>query len=226
MRILLVEDNQRLAELIRQGIEASGHSVDTVHRMADALHALLAFDFELIVLDLGLPDGDGMQLLRDIRSRNIATPCLVLTARDALHDRVDGLDSGADDYLTKPFAMAELIARLQALSRRPPRLLGKTLANGNIALDLQLHSLDIGGRSVTIPTRELTVLESLLRAPGLRCSRRRLEDKAYGMNAEITPNAIEVLMHRLRKRLEDHGANVVVRTIRGYGYAIENTPGT
>ena len=224
MRLLLVEDNERLAELIRQGVEASGHSVDTVHRMSDALHALLAFEFELVILDLGLPDGDGMQLLRDIRNRNIATPCLVLTARDALHDRVDGLDSGADDYLTKPFAMAELIARLQALSRRPAKLLGNILEHGNVTLDLQQHTLRIAGKVVDATSRELAALDSLLRAPGLRCSRRSLEDKVYGMQAEITPNAIEVLMHRLRRRLEENAANVFIRTHRGYGYVIEKSP--
>ena len=221
MRLLLVEDNQRLADLVRQGVMQSGHTLDIVHTKSAALHAVSHFDYALLILDLGLPDGDGLDLLRHLRRIGIPQPCLILTARDALRDRVVGLDGGADDYLTKPFAMEELVARINALLRRPSRLVGETIHKGNLQLDTRARTVEIDGRLVQLSGKELAALECLVRATAGRCSRERLEDSVYGMDAAVTPNALEVLMHRLRRHLRDAGASVGISAIRGFGYALE-----
>ncbi len=219
MRLLLVEDNQRLAGLIQQVVEQAGHKADVVHHRHAALHALSSFDYALLVLDRGLPDGDGIDLLKQLRHKGIKQPCLMLTARDALRDRVDGLDAGADDYLTKPFANEELVARINALLRRPADLFGASLRRGNVTLELKSRKLDVGGVAVEISAGELAALECLLRAG--RCSRQRLEDGVYGMDVTVTPNALDVLMHRLRKRLATAEASIRIRSVRGFGYVLE-----
>ena len=221
MRLLLVEDNQRLADLIRQGVTQSGHALDTVHTKSAAMHAVSHFDYELLILDLGLPDGDGMELLRHLRKKGMRQPCLILTARDALRDRVRGLDSGADDYLTKPFAMEELVARINALLRRPSQLVNETAQRGNLRIDTRARTVEVADRSVKLSSKEFAALECLVRTANGRCSRQRLEDSVYGMDAAVTPNALEVLMHRLRKQLENAGASVRINAVRGFGYALE-----
>ena len=221
MRLLLVEDNQRLADLIRQGVTRSGHALDVVHTKSAAMHAASHFDYGLLILDLGLPDGDGMELLRYLRRKGMRQPCLILTARDALRDRVQGLDGGADDYLTKPFAMEELVARINALLRRPSDLVGETAQKGNLRIDIRARTAEIAGRSVQLSGKEFTALECLIGTANGRCSRQRLEDSVYGMDAAVTPNALEVLMHRLRKQLQNAGASVRINTVRGFGYALE-----
>ena len=223
MRLLLVEDNPRLAELIREGVSRAGHGVDVVRSRAEARLAWRSFDYALLLLDLGLPDGDGLGLLRELRQGGVTRPCLILTARDALHDRVLGLDSGADDYLTKPFAMEELVARIHALLRRPAALVGEAIVRGRLRLDLRLRRVECEGQAVEMPAGEIAALECLFRAPGGRCSRKHLEDCVYGMDAAVTPNALEVLLHRLRKRLDEAGAGVSIRGLRGYGYVLEVT---
>lgn len=221
MRLLLVEDNKRLADLIREGVIRSGHTVDIVHTRSAAEHAATQFTYELLILDLGLPDGDGMELLRHLRKKGMRQPCLILTARDALRDRVTGLDSGADDYLTKPFAMEELVARINALLRRPSQLVKETAQLGNLRVDTRARTLEVAGRKVKLSSKEFAALECLIRTANGRCSRRRLEDSVYGMDAAVTPNALEVLMHRLRKQLKNAGASVRIDTVRDFGYAIE-----
>lgn len=221
MRILLVEDNQRLADLICQGVTQSGHTLDAVHTKSAAMHAASHFDYALLILDLGLPDGDGMELLRQLRRKGMRQPCLILTARDALRDRVQGLDGGADDYLTKPFAMEELVARINALLRRPSELVNETAQRGNLRIDTRARTVDVDGRPVRLSGKEFAALECLIRTANGRCSRQRLEDSVYGMDAAVTPNALEVLMHRLRKQLENAGASVRINAVRGFGYALE-----
>ena len=223
MRLLLVEDNKRLADLIRQGVVRSGHTLDIVHTKSAAIHAATQFNYELLILDLGLPDGDGMELLRHLRKKGMRQPCLILTARDALRDRVKGLDSGADDYLTKPFAMEELVARINALLRRPSELINETAQWGNLRIDVRARTADVAGQTVKLSGKEFAALECLIRTADGRCSRQRLEDSVYGMDAAVTPNALEVLMHRLRKQLRNAGASVRINAVRDFGYALEES---
>jgi len=174
--------------------------------------------YAAVVLDLGLPDEDGLSLLRDIRRRHDTTPVLVLTARDGVSDRVTGLREGADDYLAKPFAMEELVARLQALLRRPGHLLGRLLTFGNVSLDTEGRQVFVAGTARAFPARETAVLEILLRRGGNVAPKRLFEDQLFGLSGDVGSNAVEVYVHRLRKMLGDAGASVKIHTVRGVGY--------
>lgn len=222
MRLLLVEDNMHLAALIREGLQRAGYVIDVVHRRKAAELALEQVEYDLVILDRGLPDGDGMLLLGPQGSLRFLAPCIVLTARNALHDRVDGLDAGADDYLAKPFAMEELIARVQAVLRRPRTRASSSVVFHDLNLLPNQQQLLVANREVEIPPSEFHALACLARANGQRCSRSRLENSVYGINAAVTPNALEVLIHRLRKRLADAGSTVVIRALRGFGYMLDN----
>lgn len=218
MRVLLVEDSQDLVSLLTKGLAQAGFSTDAVGTVGDARHVLATMKYAAIVLDLGLPDEDGLSLLRDMRRRSDSTPVLVLTARDGVTDRVIGLREGADDYLPKPFAMEELVARLQALLRRPGNLLGKLLTFGNVSLDTEGRQVFIAGTPRAFPARETAVLEILLRRGGNVAPKRLFEDQLFGLSGEVGSNAVEVYVHRLRKMLGDAGASVRIHTVRGVGY--------
>jgi DNA-binding response OmpR family regulator len=217
MRLLLIEDNERFAELLKRGLAASGFVVDVLGTASDAMAVLETTRFEIVVLDLGLPDVD---VLGEMRRRRDATPVLILTARSALKDRVNGLGSGADDYLVKPFALEELIARLRALLRRPGNLLGVPLELGNLTLDTVARQVFVGEEPLFFSPREIAVLEHLLRRSGRVVGKNLLESNLYGMSQEIGSNAVEVYIHRLRKRLAEVDASVQIHTLRGVGYLI------
>ena len=218
MRVLLVEDSAELVALLKKGLVQGGFAADAVATAADAAHALSTVRYAAMVLDRGLPDEDGLILLRDMRRRGDATPVLVLTARDGVSDRVTGLREGADDYMAKPFAMEELIARLQALLRRSDNLLGRRLTFGNVALDTEGRQVLVDGVVRTFPARETAVLEILLRRSGNVAPKRLFEDHLFGLSGEVGSNAVEVYIHRLRKMLADAGATVRIHTVRGVGY--------
>jgi DNA-binding response OmpR family regulator len=218
MRVLLVEDNQDLVSLLIKGLAKGGLSADSVGTVGDALHVLATMKYAAVVLDLGLPDEDGLTMLREIRRKGDATPVLVLTARDGVTDRVTGLREGADDYLPKPFAMEELVARLQALLRRPGNLLGRLLTFGNVSLDTEGRQVFISGVPRAFPARETAVLEILLRRGGNVAPKRLFEDHLFGLSGDVGSNAVEVYVHRLRKMLGDAGASVKIHTVRGVGY--------
>ncbi|MBS0221375.1 MAG: response regulator transcription factor [Proteobacteria bacterium] len=218
MRVLLVEDNPELVSLLVKGLSQGGLAADSVGTVGDARLALVAMKYAAIVLDLGLPDEDGLALLREMRRKGDATPVLVLTARDGVTDRVTGLREGADDYLAKPFAMEELVARLQALLRRPGTLLGRKLTFGNVSLDTEGRQVSVGGLAHAFPARETAVLEIFLRRGGNVAPKRLLEDHLFGLSGEVGSNAVEVYVHRLRKMLSDAGATVKIHTVRGVGY--------
>jgi DNA-binding response OmpR family regulator len=220
MRILLVEDNAELVSLIVKGLERSGFAVDPVGNAADAGDALAAIRYAVIVLDLGLPDEDGLSWLRGVRDRGDSTPVLILTARDGVSDRVNGLRAGADDYLVKPFALEELVARLQALLRRSDNLLGHCLTLGNVALDTEGRQVTVNGTVRQFSSRETAVLEILLRRCGNVAPKRLFEDHLFGLSDEVGSNAVEVYIHRLRRMLADSGATVQVHTVRGVGYML------
>jgi DNA-binding response OmpR family regulator len=220
MRLLLIEDNERFAELLKRGLAAAGFVVDIVGTAAEATALLLGEHFEIVVLDLGLPDADGLDVLGEMRRRRDATPVLILTARGGLKDRVNGLGSGADDYLVKPFALEELVARLRALLRRPGQLLGVPLELGNLTLDPVARQVFVDSNPIVFSPREIAVLEHLLRRSGRVVGKNLLENNLYGASQEIGSNAVEVYVHRLRKRLAEVGASVNIHTLRGIGYLI------
>jgi two-component system response regulator TctD len=220
VRLLLIEDNQRFAELLKRGLAVNGFAVDVIGTAADAMGALRLGRWDIIVLDIGLPAADGLDVLIDLRRRADTTPVLMLTARDGLRDRVTALQSGADDYLAKPFAFEELVARLQALLRRPGKLLGLALKLGNLTLDTVARQVFVDDKPIVFSGRELTVLETLLRRSGKVVSKSQLENAVYGPVQEVISNAVEVHVHRLRQRLIEVGASVRVNTVRGVGYII------
>ncbi|MCQ8279574.1 response regulator transcription factor [Acetobacteraceae bacterium KSS8] len=225
MRLLLVEDNAELAVLLTTQLQGASFSVDHAGTLGDADALLLSRDYVAVILDLGLPDGNGLDLLRRLRAARRPLPVLVLTARGSVSERVQGLDLGADDYLAKPFAFEELKARLTALLRRPGALLGQSLSLADVALDTVSRETRIGGQSLNLPQRETQLLELLLRRADRVVPKSIVEDQLFGADDELGSNAVEVYVHRLRKRLEQHGASVAIHTIRGVGYLITATEG-
>jgi DNA-binding response OmpR family regulator len=192
MRILLVEDSELLAESVRFCLERAGFSVDVFVTLMDSSAAVESVLYDAIILDLGLPDGDGLDLVKDLRAASNMTPVLILTARDSVEERVRGLNAGSDDYVLKPVAMEELIARLRALLRRPGGALGKILTVGNISFDTSLREVCIAESLITISRREMSVLEQLMRRYGRVVPKNVLEERLYGFEAEVTLNSLEV----------------------------------
>jgi DNA-binding response OmpR family regulator len=221
MRILLIEDHRRLAESIVEGLAGFGFRVDIFATAEEGLAAAKSVAYDALILDLGLPDRDGLDLIQEVRPTASRLPIIILSARDSIDDRVDGLDRGADDYLMKPFAVKELAARLRALLRRPGGPLGSTIDIGNITLDTTARQLKVGGRTVGIPPRELDALELLMRRAEQVVPKRLFEDSVYGLSDDVTPNTIEALVSRLRRRLETIGASVSIHTLRGIGYLLQ-----
>jgi DNA-binding response OmpR family regulator len=218
MRLLLIEDEDRLAGTILTQLRRSGFVADRVGTAADADHALTTVRYDAVVLDLGLPDRDGLQVLAALRGRGDGLPVLVLSARGELDDRVDALNRGADDYLPKPFEAAELVARLKALLRRPSSFLGRFLEAGPLRLDTVAREVTVDGKPVALTRRETDLLEHLLRRNGRVVPKEFLEEKLYGFGDEVASNSVEVVVHRLRKRLDTSDAGTVIHTVRGVGY--------
>jgi len=220
MRLLIVEDQARMAELLKQSLERAGFAADIMASCLDAQEALALTPYDAMILDLGLPDRDGMTILKDLRSAGSQLPILILTARDAVEHRVHGLDMGADDYLVKPFNMAELIARIKALLRRPGGALGTILRAGNLAFDTIGREVSAGSTPIFMPRRESAILEHLMRRLGRVVPKTVLEEKLYGIDEELESNAIPVHVHHLRRRLLEAGATAEIHTIRGVGYLL------
>lgn len=218
MRLLIVEDNAELSRLVAGGLSAAGYESDIVGSVAEAREAVSSVSYAAMILDLGLPDGDGLSVLRELRRQMEPLPVLVLTARGGLQDRVSGLRSGADDYLAKPFAMEELVARLEAILRRPGQLLGRSLRLANLVYDTESRQIFVDDQPRIISARETSVLEILLRRQGRVVPKKNVEDHIFGLDGEVASNAVEVYVSRLRKQLTEHGAKVVIHTIRGVGY--------
>lgn len=216
MRLLLVEDDPLLGDGLKLGLQAEGYTVDWLRDGKQALHALLSENFDLVVLDLGLPGMDGLEVLHEIRQRGVMALVLILTARDAVSDRVGGLDQGADDYLTKPFDLEELSARLRSLLRRGRESTTLLLEQGQVVVDPASREVTKSGEKINLSMKEFTVLRYLLEHQGKVVSRDRLEQALYGWDTEIESNALEVHIHKLRKKL---GADFIT-TVRGVGYRV------
>ena len=219
VRILIVEDDATLASGIARILEGEGHAVDVMNAGERALLATRQEQFDVIILDVGLPDIDGFEVLRRLRGADDATPVLVLTARDALGDRVRGLDLGADDYLAKPFAMPELTARVRALVRRSQARIGPKIVHGPLVLDTLARRAQLGGVPLELAAREWSVLEVLLARVEKIVSKEAIIQAVANWGEELTLNAIEVYVSRLRAKLEPAG--IRIRTVRGFGYMLE-----
>ncbi len=220
MRLLVVEDNQALARNVSNAFRAKGYAVDCVADGEEADAALHAQGYDLAILDLGLPVLDGLEVLRRLRRRKSRVPVLILTARDAVQDRVQGLNLGADDYLCKPFDLAELEARAGALIRRGVGGEAAVIEHGRLTLDTAARVARVEGTPLELPRRELNLLEVLLARRGQVVSKEMLLEKLFGFDEEVGVNAVEIYVHRLRKQLEP--ARVRIRTVRGLGYLMEN----
>jgi DNA-binding response OmpR family regulator len=224
LRLLLVEDNDELAGLIEGQLQAGGYGLDRVDCVADAIAVLDSRSYAAMILDLGLPDGDGLKVLRHVRSRQLSLPVLILSARGAMDERVKGLEQGADDYLAKPFAFEELKARLAALLRRPGALLGAQLTVSNLVFDTQGRQASVEERPLPLSARETQLLELLMRRADRIVPKNAVEDQLFGLDDEFGSNAVEVYIHRLRKRLQDGKAGVTINTVRGVGYVLTAAP--
>lgn len=222
-RILLVEDHARLAALIRHALDKTGISVDAFECLESAWSAARQMTYGAMVVDRGLPDGDGLTLVQRCRAAGIYTPCLILTARDALHDRVQGLDVGADDYLTKPFAMDELVARVRALLRRPVEQQSLNPGSGDLQLRPDEGVMSCGSLNITLAPAEMQLMLVFIRGSGQVIRRSVLESAAWGLSDAVTPNALDVALHRLRRKLRAIRSQQRIVNIRTLGYALRET---
>ena len=223
-RIALVEDHERIAGLICKALAGAGIEADTYARIDHAWQGMAMLPYAVLVIDRGLPDGDGLDLLRRLRADGRLTPCLMLTARDAIHDRIDGLEAGADDYLAKPFAMDELVARVRALMRRPLQVRSLTPMFGGLEITPQAGRMCLGDESVSLAPAELQLMLTLVHASGATVRRALLELSGWGLGEAVTPNALDVALHRLRRKLLAIGSGVQIINVRGHGYALQDGP--
>ena len=222
MRLLLIEDNLRLADYLSTALRNGGFAVDHVSTTADAEGALATTRYDTLLLDLGLPDKDGLIWLGDQRRSQMTRPVLVLTARDSVEELVAGFNQGADDYLRKPFDLDELIARVRALLRRPGEALGVELTVGNVTLDTSGREVIIDGVPVEFGRREIDGLELLMRRAGRVVPKSAIEEAIYSFGEDLSSNAIEVLVHRIRRRMQEAGADMYIHTLRGVGYVLSD----
>jgi len=216
MRVLIIEDDEVLLDGLKTGLALEGFTADAVETIEDARLAADSVDYDAVVLDIALPDGSGLDLLRSWRSGEKALPVLLLTARNSVRDRVAGLDRGADDYLGKPFDLDELAARIRAIARRAKGHSSPLLAWRDVELDVSAREVRKGGQSVSLSRREFAVLQALIEQPGRIRSRSQLEDRLYGWDEEVGSNAVEVHVHNLRSKL----GRELIETVRGEGYRV------
>lgn len=225
MHILIVEDYENLGDAICNGLRLmdSSYTVDWMKDGETGLNAMLTQDYDAVVLDIGLPKRSGLEVLKIARKNKVTSPVLILTARDSIQDKVDGLDSGADDYLVKPFELKELAARLRSLRRRSVSRADPVIRHGELELDPAAHIVRAAGMLINLSRREFALLQKMLEEKGRVLSRDALSQTLYGWGEEVDSNAIEVHVHNLRKKLADH---INIQTVRGVGYTIQSESGS
>lgn len=224
MRVLVVEDEHKIADFIRKGLTEQGHAVDVAHDGEEALDWPAVADFDIIILDVMLPVRDGVEVCRTLRQRGVRTPILMLTAKDAVEDRVRGLDSGADDYLVKPFAFAELLARLRALARRQPAILGPLLQIGDLLLDTATRKVSRAGTDMDLTTKEYAILEYLMRHPNQVLTRTMIAEHVWNYDFDNASNVIDVHIRNLRRKIDTAYPEKLIHTVRGAGYRVSARP--
>jgi DNA-binding response OmpR family regulator len=223
MAILIIEDDARIVEFIRRGLEAEGYLTDVASNGREGLKIAAAPDYELILLDLMLPDMSGQEICRQLRLSGVTTPILMLTAMDTVEDKVEGLRTGADDYLTKPFAFDELVARIEALLRRSQGFKQKSneLAVADLTLNRETHEVRRGDRLIELTPKEYSLLEYFMTAPGKVFSRTRILDNVWGHSTDSLTNVVEVYIRNLRRKIDDGQPTALIKTVRGFGYKID-----
>ncbi len=221
MRLLLIEDDKSFGEFVRQGLREAGHEVDWETDGQNGLREVLADRHDMFILDVMLPGMNGLEVLAELRRNEVRTPVLLLTALDGVDDRVRGLDQGADDYLTKPFAFSELLARIRALSRRPPLDVEPVLRVGDIELDIVRHEVRRGERRIELSRREFSLLEFFMRNAGQLLTRSQLAERVWGFDFFHDSNVVEVYVGYLRRKLDGPGSLTHIRTVRGMGYILD-----
>jgi DNA-binding response OmpR family regulator len=221
MRILLVEDNLRLQELLTEALRGAGYGADAVSTVAELLSSARAISYDLLIVDLMLPDGNGLDAIRLLRSENLSVPILIMTAKGSIEDRVGGLDAGADDYAIKPFNHDELLARVRALLRRPAGVVGPILRNGKLELDEAEAEVRCSDKPLDLRLSERRLLAMLMRRHGKVVQKQSIEASMSGFGREISSNAVEALVSRLRKTLEGVESGIVIETVRGVGYRLK-----
>jgi heavy metal response regulator len=223
MRILLVEDERRISAYVKRGLEEEGYAVDAVYTGQEALDWGEAAAYDLIILDILLPELDGISVCRELRRRGARTPILMLTARDTVDDRVAGLDAGADDYLVKPFAIKELLARLRALTRRPSEVQKSPVIQvADLRLDTRTHKVQRSGKRIDLAAKEYAVLECLMREPGRVLTRTMIAEHVWNYNTFNQSNVVDVYVRNLRRKIDDSFDRKLIHTLRGAGYSISN----
>lgn len=226
MKVLVVEDEKKIAAFIRKGLEAQGFVVDIAHHGDEGFELATSRPYDALVLDIMLPGRDGLSILRQLRERKIAVPVILLTARSELNERVEGLNLGADDYLTKPFHIEELIARLHAVTRRAAGTPQSILAVGDLTLNLLTREVRRAGRPIELTNREFALLEHLMRAPGRVLTRVEICERVWDYHFDPGTNLVDVYIQRLRKKVDDEFPVKLIETVRGVGYRIRAVPGT
>jgi DNA-binding response OmpR family regulator len=220
MKVLIVEDQQRLAQLLKQGLAERAYTVNWARSCSEARDALCETSYDLIILDLGLPDGDGLDLLREWRQAGFKEPVLILSARDAIQDRVRGLDLGADDYLSKPFSMEELLARVRSQLRRQSDVKETVLTHAGLRLDLLNQTAHLNGQPIDLTRREFALLEIFMHNPGRILTRTLISEKIWASHFDVDTNLLDVYMSRLRAKLEKPAEKPLFKTVRGVGYQL------
>lgn len=221
MRVLVVEDEKKTASFVRKALQAEGHAVDVLHDGSEALAAVANTPFDVVVLDVMLPGRDGLSVVRQMRERRIATPVLLLTARGEVSEKVDGLNAGADDYLSKPFALEELIARVRALGRRSGEARPVTLRVGSLTLDTVTRKVTRGEKTIDLAPREYLLLEYLMRSTGRICGRMAIVEKVWDYDFDPGTNLVDVYIMRLREKIDDGFEPKLLQTVRGVGYVLK-----
>ncbi|KKQ37795.1 MAG: Two component transcriptional regulator, winged helix family [Candidatus Roizmanbacteria bacterium GW2011_GWA2_37_7] len=222
MRILVVEDEHRIAQTIKKGLEQERYAVDTAYDGINGYDLAAAEDYDVIILDRMLPEMDGMMICKKLREHKNHTPILMLTAKSQTSDKIDGLDAGADDYLTKPFSFEELLARIRALSRRPKQTLNDIYSVGDLTLSTRIFRVSRGSKIIQLSSKEFSILEYLMRNTGKVITKQQIIDHVWDFDADVLPNTVEVTIRNIRKKIERpfKNAKPIIKTVRGFGYTI------